>query len=83
MSHSPEDSLTCAAFSQDGTRFVTGGVRGQFYLCDIDGTIHDTWDGVRVNGLYFKSDNRTVLAADTHHRIRSYAFDAPRGDQTM
>ncbi|XP_055698693.1 WD repeat-containing protein 26 homolog isoform X3 [Phlebotomus papatasi] len=83
MSHSPEDSLTCAAFSQDGTRFVTGGVRGQFYLCDIDGTIHDTWDGVRVNGLYFKSDNRTVLAADTHHRIRSYAFDAPRGDQTI
>ncbi|XP_055696505.1 WD repeat-containing protein 26 homolog isoform X3 [Lutzomyia longipalpis] len=83
MSHSPEDSLTCAAFSQDGTRFVTGGVRGQFYLCDIDGTIHDTWDGVRVNGLFFKSDNRTVLAADTHHRIRSYAFDAPRGDQTI
>ncbi|XP_059614868.1 WD repeat-containing protein 26 homolog isoform X2 [Phlebotomus argentipes] len=83
MSHSPEDSLTCAAFSQDGSRFVTGGVRGQFYLCDIDGTIHDTWDGVRVNGLYFKSDNRTVLAADTHHRIRSYAFDTPRGDQTI
>lgn len=75
LAHSSEDSLTCAAFNCDGTRFVTAGVRGQFYLCDLDGNIHDSWDGVRVNGLAFRSDNRTVLAADTHYRIRSYCFD--------
>lgn len=74
VQHSADDSLTCAAFSRDGTRFVTGGIRGQFYLCDLDGTIHDSWDGVRVNGLAFRADNNTVLAADTHYRIRGYNF---------
>lgn len=83
MCQSAEDSLTCAAFNADGTRFVTGGVRGQFYLCTLDGTLQDTWDGVRVNGLYFKADNKTVLAADTHNRIRGYCFDNQRTDYTM
>lgn len=76
VAHSQDDSLTCAAFNCDGTRFVTGGIRGQFYLCDLDGTIHDSWEGVRVQGLAFRSDNRTVLAADTHYRIRSYNFES-------
>ncbi|XP_063698447.1 WD repeat-containing protein 26 homolog [Culicoides brevitarsis] len=75
LAHSSEDSLTSAAFNCDGTRFVTGGQRGQFYLCDLDGTIHDSWDGVRVFGLAFRSDNRTVLCADNHSRIRSYCFE--------
>lgn len=83
MCQSADDSLTCAAFNADGTRFVTGGVRGQFYLCTLDGTLQDTWDGVRVNGLYFKSDNKTVLAADTHNRIRGYCFDNQRTDYNM
>uniref|UniRef100_A0A182PJT8 CTLH domain-containing protein n=1 Tax=Anopheles epiroticus TaxID=199890 RepID=A0A182PJT8_9DIPT len=80
FSHSTDDSLTCAAFNRDGTRFVTGGTRGQFYLVDLDGILHDNWEGVRVNGLSFLSDNRTVLAADTHYRIRGYSFDNPRTD---
>lgn len=75
VSHSNDESLTCAAFSPDGTRFVTGGIRGQFYLCDLEGTILNNWDGVRVNSLSFLSDNQTVLAADTHCRIRSYNFE--------
>lgn len=75
MSHSSDDSLTCAAFNRDGTHFVTGGVRGQFYLCDLNGTVRDSRDGVRVNALAFRSDNKTVLAADTHHRIRGYSFE--------
>lgn len=75
MSHASEDSLTCAAFNRDGTRFVTGGIKGQFYLCDLNGAIHDSWDGVRVNALAFRADNKTVLAVDTHYRIRSYSFD--------
>lgn len=82
MSNSTEDSLTCAAFNRDGTRFVCGGIRGQFYLCDLMGAIHDNWDGVRVNALAFRADNKTVLAADTHQRIRSYSFDT-RADATL
>lgn len=76
MSQAADDSLTCAAFNRDGTKFVTGGVRGQFYLCDLIGVIHESWDGVRVNALAFRADNKTVMAADTHHRIRSYSFDS-------
>lgn len=75
VSHSNEESLTCAAFSPDGQRFVTGGIRGQFYLCDLDGTLQGHFDGVRVNSLSFLGDNQTVLAADTHQRIRSYSFE--------
>lgn len=33
MSHSAEDSLTCCAWYPDGQKFVTGGMRGQFYQC--------------------------------------------------
>ncbi|GBP84966.1 WD repeat-containing protein 26 [Eumeta japonica] len=33
-----------------------------------------SWDGVRVNALACRSDGRTVLAADTHHRVRAYDF---------
>lgn len=83
VSHSTDDSLTCAAFNKDGTRFVTGGTRGQFYLVDLDGTVHDNWEGVRVNGLAFRADNKTILAADTHYRIRGYSFDNPRTDYNL
>ncbi|CRL00165.1 CLUMA_CG013441, isoform A [Clunio marinus] len=76
VSHSNDESLTCAAFSPDGQRFVTGGIRGQFYLCDLEGAILNNWDGVRVNSVAFRSDNVTVLGSDTHHRIRSYCFES-------
>ena len=33
MSQSPEDSLTTASWHVDGKKFVTGGIRGQFYQC--------------------------------------------------
>lgn len=82
VSQSPEESLTCAAFSPDGQRFVTAGTRGQFYLCDLEGTILNNWDGVRVNSLAYLGDNQTVLAADTHYRIRSYCFE-PRNDYNL
>lgn len=70
MSNSAEESLSCAAFNKDGTKFVCGGTKGQFYLCNLNGQVIDSWEGVRVNSLAFRSDNKTVLAADTHHRIR-------------
>lgn len=33
VSHSPEDSLTSCAWHRSGKKFVTGGMRGQFYQC--------------------------------------------------
>lgn len=75
MSHSPEDSLICCSFHKDGKKFVTGGTRGQFYQCDLDGNVLDSWEGVRVQCVWCNNDGKTVLAADTHHRIRSYNFE--------
>lgn len=75
LSHASEDSLTSCAWHPDGRRFVAGGSRGQFYLCDLEGNVLESWEGVRVQSLAWKTDARTVLAADTHHRIRGYNFD--------
>jgi len=80
--NSSDDSLTCAAFAPDGQRFVTGGNRGQFYMCDLEGTIINSMEGVRVNSLAFLNDNTTILAADTHFRIRNYSFE-PRNDSNL
>ncbi|XP_065681766.1 WD repeat-containing protein 26 isoform X1 [Hydra vulgaris] len=74
ISHSPDDSLTCCSWYSDSKRFVVGGIRGQFYQCDLDGNILESWDGVRVNCLHVINEN-TVLASDTHHRIKAYSFE--------
>lgn len=78
MSQSMEDSLTCGTFNRDGTRFVCGGQKGHFYLCDLNGGLVDSWEGVRINSVAFRSDNKTILAADNHYRIRGYTFDNAR-----
>ncbi|XP_059470541.1 WD repeat-containing protein 26 [Neocloeon triangulifer] len=75
VTNNTEDSLTSCSWHKDGKKFVTGGTRGQFYQCDLDGTVSESWDGVRVNCLWCRSDGKTVLAADTHHRIRNYNFE--------
>ncbi|XP_025413330.1 WD repeat-containing protein 26 [Sipha flava] len=75
LSHSSDDSLTACSWHKDGQKFVCGGIRGQFYQCDLEGSVLDSWEGVRVNGLWCRSDGKTVLAADTRQRIRSYNFD--------
>ncbi|KAF5304558.1 hypothetical protein FQA39_LY09609 [Lamprigera yunnana] len=75
VSQSPEDVLTCCAWNKDNNKFVVGGIRGHFYQCDMEGNILDTWEGVRVNCLWCRQDGKSVLASDTHHRIRSYNFD--------
>lgn len=33
VTHSPEDSLTSCSWHRSGKKFVTGGIRGQFYQC--------------------------------------------------
>lgn len=45
------------------------------FLNSFQGTILYSWEGVRVNALACPGDGRTVLAADTHHRVRSYDFE--------
>ncbi|RWS23915.1 WD repeat-containing protein 26-like protein, partial [Leptotrombidium deliense] len=75
VSHSPEDSLTTCSWQKDGKKFVAGGTRGQFYQCDLDGNVLDSWEGVRVQCLCYRKDGKIVLAADTHHRIRGYNFE--------
>ena len=48
---------------------------GQFYQCDAKGQVLDSWEGVRVQCLSYRKDGKSVLAADTHHRLRSYNFE--------
>lgn len=44
----------------------------------------EAWEGVRVQCLAWSKDGKTVLAADSHHRIRGYNFDSEdRSDQDM
>jgi len=40
----------------------------------IDGTDPDRWEGIRVQYVAVMPD-KSVLAADTHRRIRSYKFE--------
>lgn len=48
----------------------------------MEGNVLDSWEGVRVNGLCYRKDGKTVLASDTHHRIRGYVFEEV-SDQQM
>ncbi|XP_023320596.1 WD repeat-containing protein 26-like [Eurytemora carolleeae] len=75
ISHTQEDSLTTVSWSPDGTRLAAGGSRGQFYQFDSHGNINNSWEGVRVQALAYRSDGKHILAADTHHRLRCYNFD--------
>lgn len=75
IAHSTEDSLTTVSWSPDGRKIACGGNRGQFYQCDTKGTVVDSWEGVRVQALAYRRDGKSVLAADTHHRIRAYNFE--------
>ena len=45
------------------------------YVQDLDGHLLDSWEGVRVQCLSCLGDTRTVLASDTHQRIRGYNFE--------
>lgn len=44
-------------------------------LQDLDGTLLDSWEGVRVHCVACLNDNKTVLAADSHYRLRAYNFE--------
>ena len=46
-----------------------------FLLQDLDGNVLKEKEGVRVYGLHCLKDGKTVLAADSHNRIRTYNFE--------
>lgn len=75
ISHSSEDSLTTVSWSPDSKRIACGGSKGQFYQCDTNGLVLDSWEGVRVVCLSFRRDGKSILAADTHFRLRAYNFE--------
>jgi len=81
LCNSQDDSLTTVAWAPNGM-ITAGGNKGQFYQFDCMGSVLNSWEGVRVQCLAQRSDGRTVLAADTHHRLRSYNFD-DLTDQTI
>lgn len=54
---------------------VTLLMKSNCTLKDLDGNVLDSWEGVRVQCLWCRKDGKTVLAADTHHRIRGYNFE--------
>lgn len=83
ISHSSEDSLTTVAWSPDGRLIACGGQRGQFYQCDNKGNVLHHKEGVRVKALAYRKDNKTILAADTHHRIRAYNLEDETSDKTI
>ena len=45
------------------------------FFQDMDGNVLESWEGVRVNGIAALNDGKSILAADTHMRIRTYNFD--------
>ena len=73
LNNSHDDSLTSACWLGDGQTFVCGGMKGHFYMCDLDGNIRETWEGYRVRCLQALPDG-VVLAADSLKRIRTYNF---------
>ncbi len=75
ISHTTEDCLTAVSWSPDGNKIACGGKGGQFYQCDTKGVVLDSWEGIRVQALHYRRDGKSVVAADTHHRIRSYNFE--------
>ncbi|XP_022654009.1 WD repeat-containing protein 26-like [Varroa jacobsoni] len=82
-SYSADDSLTACGWQtpirgSNTFTFLVGGARGQFYYCDLDGTVVDSWEGVRIVYMRCLDDGKTVLAADSHKRIRKYYTDDMR-----
>ncbi|KAI6660096.1 hypothetical protein LOD99_14437 [Oopsacas minuta] len=75
VNNTREDSLTSCAWL-DTDIFCTGGTKGQFYQCDLEGSVIEQWEGLRVTGLHVLKDPKLVLAADTHMRIRQYHFES-------
>ncbi|KAL5268237.1 hypothetical protein ACHWQZ_G002187 [Mnemiopsis leidyi] len=82
ISQSTDDVLTCCAWSPDSRFIYTGGQQGQFYKYEVNSSAVYNWEGVRLHSVATLRDNKTVLAADSHKRVRSYNFE-DNTDQTI
>eukprot|EP00058_Branchiostoma_floridae_P025143 XP_002610633.1 hypothetical protein BRAFLDRAFT_117882 [Branchiostoma floridae] len=69
LSWSPDDVYLIACGPEECSELWVWNVQ------DLDGNVMDSWEGVRVQCLQYKKDGKTVLASDTHHRIRGYNFE--------
>ena len=47
-------------------------------LQSTDGTVLETWEGVRVQAVAAHPKTNEAIAVDTHHRVRSYNFSEPK-----
>lgn len=72
------DSFSVVCFFKDNShRLACGDQRGHFHVYDVDRPDDSlrNFEGFRIRCIYSKKDGKTVLAADTHNRIRSYEFE--------
>ena len=59
------------------------GFRNLYEDLENSNVLTDFVLGVRVQALAYRKDNRSILAADTHHRIRSYNLEDEQSDKTI
>ncbi|TRY88478.1 hypothetical protein DNTS_005159, partial [Danionella cerebrum] len=69
LAWSPDDVYLIACGPDDCSELWLWNVQ------DLDGNLLESWEGVRVQCLWCMNDGRTVLASDTHQRIRGYSFE--------
>lgn len=75
IQESADDHLAAVAWQSCSTKLVCGGTKGTFFQCNIDGALLNSWEGIRVRSLACRRNDHSVLAADTHNRIRAYEYD--------
>ncbi|KAI1729793.1 WD repeat-containing protein 26 [Ditylenchus destructor] len=75
---SQNDSFSVVSFFGDNShRLACGDQRGHFHFYDVDRPEDSLrqFEGFRIRCVYSLKDGKTVLASDTHNRIRSYDFE--------
>lgn len=75
------DSFASVSFFKDKShKLACAGQKGHFHVYDIHRPEDNAkmFEGFRIRCLYACSDGKTVLAADTHNRIRKYDFETQR-----
>lgn len=75
INHTDDESATTCSWHLSGEKFATASIKGNFIIYDLDGNRRGNCEGVRVQCLSFlHKDPSVILAADTLHRIKSYAI---------
>uniref|UniRef100_A0AC35U6N5 LisH domain-containing protein n=1 Tax=Rhabditophanes sp. KR3021 TaxID=114890 RepID=A0AC35U6N5_9BILA len=73
--HNSKELLNVVSFFPNSDyRLAIGDINGHFYVSDFrhSNIRHQKIDGYRIRSLKCLRDNTTVLASDTHERIRRY-----------